>query len=242
MDYQYFLSAWIYKMIGSADHAFSTFLHEEGYVNEYKRFKLFSYSLLDFGRPALLREKALFELHAEQLFLSVSFHLPEAAEKFIIGLFNRQQVYIGNRHHGLELVVSQVERLPEPILKNTMHYRAVSPVVISKKEEGDRYTKYLAPEEEKSIAILRQNLFDKYHSIPGALPLPADAPFEFKLTSEPRSKLVVIKPQTAEQSKVRGYVFAFTLSCPVELHSLIFSTGIGEKNSIGFGWVEENRI
>jgi CRISPR-associated endoribonuclease Cas6 len=31
MDYQYYISAWIYKVLGKADAGFAGFLHSEGY-------------------------------------------------------------------------------------------------------------------------------------------------------------------------------------------------------------------
>jgi len=236
MDYQYYLSAWIYKVISNADREFANFLHTSGYTTGSKRFKLFSYSPLDFGKPVLWREKALFEINADQLSLNVSFHLAEAAEKFIIGLFNNQQVYVGDQFNGLDLVVRQVERLPEPVLVNTMHYRAVSPVVISLKDDNSRYASYLAPTDKDYDQLLLQNLLNKYNSVPNVAPLSGGIKFEFKLDSTPRSKLITIKPYTPEQSKVRGFVFDFTLTCPVEIHQLILSCSIGEKNSMGFGW------
>jgi CRISPR-associated endoribonuclease Cas6 len=237
MDYQYYLSAWIYKVIGKADPEFSNFLHTEGYTTGTKQFKLFNYSPLDFGRPTLWKEKTLFEIHAEQLSLSVSFHLAEAAEKFIIGLFNNQEVYVGDQFNGLDLVVRQVERLSEPVLTETMNYRSGSPVVISLKDDDSKYAQYLAPTDDKYVDLLWQNLLNKYNSIPNAGTLPEEINFRFKLQSALKSKLITIKPYTSEQSKVRGFVFDFTLTCPVEIHQLILSCGIGEKNSMGFGWV-----
>ena len=238
MDYQYYLSAWIYKVIAKADPEFSNFLHTEGYTFGNKRFKLFTYSPLNFGRPTLWKEKSLFEIHTDQLFLSVSFHLAGAAEKFIIGLFNNQQVYVGDQFNGLDLVVTQVERLPEPALKSTMNYGAVSPVVISVKSGNSKYAQYLSPLDDNYIDLLRQNIWNKYDSIPNVAPLSNDLNFEFKLNSEPKSKLVTVKPYTPEQSKVRGFVFDFTMTCPIEIHRLILDCGIGEKNSMGFGWIE----
>jgi CRISPR-associated endoribonuclease Cas6 len=54
----------------------------------------------------------------------------------------------------------------------------------------------------------------------------------------PRSKLITIKQDTLEQSKIRGYLFDFELTALPEIHHLILSCGAGEKNSLGFGWVE----
>lgn len=238
MDYQYYLSAWIYKVIGKADHEFAGFLHASGYTTGTKHFKLFCYSPLYFGKAVSWKEKALFEVLDDQLSLAVSFHLAEAAEKFIIGLFNNQRFYIGDRFNGLELEVRQIERVPDPVVHETMRYRAISPVVVSFKEENSRYARYLSPTEAGYGLLLKQNMLNKLLAVPHASTLPEAYAFDFRLDSTTKSKLVTIKPYTSEQSKVRGFVFDLTLQCPVELHRLIVSSGIGEKNSMGFGWVE----
>lgn len=238
MDYQYYLSAWIYKVIGQADPEFSDFLHSQGYLNGHKSFKLFGYSPLSFGKPILWKEKSLFEIQENQLSVNISFHLAEAAEKFIIGLFNNQQVYVGDRFNGLDLTAVGVERLPAFCTGETVVYRAMSPVVVSILPEGKKYPDYLNPENESYEALLRQNLVNKFNSISGNVSIGTIPTFRFELRSSPRSKLITIKPYTPEQSKVRGFVFDFALTCPVEIHQFIQATGIGEKNSMGFGWVE----
>lgn len=239
VDYQYFLSAWVYKVIGQADREFSNFLHAEGYSSGYKHFKLFCYSPLDFGRPRFWKEKALFEIHSDQLFLHVSFRMHEAAEKFIIGLFNRQQLYIGDRFNGLDLQVTQVERLPDPPLTETTNYKAWSPIVVSYKEENRHaYAQYMPPVMDDYEGFLKENLASKYQSIPNVEPLPRNFEFSLQVHGVPKSKLITIKPGTPQQSQVRGFVYDFTLTCPVKLHQLVLDCGIGEKNSMGFGWVE----
>ncbi len=238
MDYQYYLSAWIYKVIGKADREFAVFLHTEGYSDGHRRFKLFNYSPLDFGKPVLWKEKSLFEIKTDRLTLKVSFQLSDAAEKFIIGLFNNQQAYIGDQFNGLDLTVSQVERLPDPEIRQTMFYRAVSPVVVSRLGEGDQYAQYLSPEDAGYADLLKSHFLNKYQTVPYAESLPEAFEFEFKVKSSPRSKLVTIKPYTLQQSKVRGYVYDFELTAPVEIHRLLLSAGT-EKGSMGFGWCEK---
>ena len=243
VDYQYFLSAWIYKVIGQADQDFSNFLHSEGYSSRGKQFKLFCYSPLNFGRPRLWKEKALFEIKSDQLFLHVSFRINEVAEKFIIGLFNQQQLYIGDRFNGLDLEVARVERLPEPVLMETMNYQAYSPVVVSHKEESRHaYAQYMSPVMDHYQAFLKENLISKYQSIPRVEPLPANFTFNLQVHGIPKSKLITMKPGTSQQSKVRGFVYDFTLACPAEMHQLVLDCGIGEKNSMGFGWVEPSEV
>ena len=44
MNYQYYISAWIYKVLKEADSEYATFLHNQGYgKNESHLYKLFFY-------------------------------------------------------------------------------------------------------------------------------------------------------------------------------------------------------
>lgn len=236
-NYQYYISAWIYKVIGSADKDFADFLHNEGFRDGNKKFKLFNFSPLNFGKPKILKEKGLFEIYSTHLTLHLSFLLSDAAEVFIIGLFKYQEAYIGDSVNGLDLKVTQIERLPDIELSETMYYRTLSPVVLSYQYPGWTYASYLSPEDESYTRLLYNHFMNKYLAAPNASPLPDSFPFHFKLTGTPRSKLATIKQGTPEQSKIRGYLFDFELTAPHEIHHLMLSCGTGEKNSLGFGWV-----
>lgn len=238
VDYQYYLSAWIYKVIARANPEFARFLHGTGYSDGKRQFKLFSYSPLDFGRPQFWKEKSLFEINSNEISLQVSFYLPEAAEYFIIGLFNNQQLFVGDKFNGIDLTVSQIERLPEWPVAQMMRYRAISPVVISVKAEGEKYSRYLSPLDITYQQFIRNNLEQKWKTIPQEMTITNGASIDFALMNQPKSKLITIKPYTPEESKVRGYLFDFSLTAPVEIQQMVLASGIGEKNSMGFGWVE----
>lgn len=83
MDYQYYISAWIYKVIGKADKEFARFLHDKGYGgSESKLYKLFCFSRLNFGKPVLWKEKKLFEIKRHDIFLELK------TSKFQYGTIN----------------------------------------------------------------------------------------------------------------------------------------------------------
>jgi CRISPR-associated endoribonuclease Cas6 len=86
IDYQYFIGAWIYKVIGTSDSAFAHFLHQFGYSDGNKTFKLFCYSPLSFSNYIFNRDKNLFEIKDDHLKLKVAFHLPDVAEMRKVGL------------------------------------------------------------------------------------------------------------------------------------------------------------
>jgi len=244
VDYQYFISAWIYKVLGSADPEFATFLHQQGYRDGAKSFKLFGYSSLVFSEKRFWKEKGLFELYTPEIRLQVGFYLPEAAEKFIIGLFNRRQGYFGDRFMGIHVEVTHIEKLPEPALSETMDYLATSPVVVSTKVPEKSTPVYLEPESPDYSSLMVSHLFQK-ELVTGLHQTVEPKPtILFNVTSKSKSKLVTIKPHTAEQTKVRGFLYSFMLQAPIEIHRLILGSGIGEKNSTGFGWceVKENQF
>lgn len=237
IDYQYYISAWIYKVIDKADSKFAEFLHSEGYQDGNKAFKLFCYSPLQFGKPIVWKEKSLFEIRNQQLFLYVSFQLSDAAEKFIVGLFREQQVYVGDKFNGLDLAVSSVERLPNDQPGETARYKALSPIVISIPDESTGHAKYLSPSDNNYSVLVARHLISKYQTVPNHLLLMEDA-IQFKAITEPRSKLITIKPYSPQQSKVRGFLYEFELTAPANIHELVLNAGFGEKNSTGFGWCE----
>ena len=240
VDYQYFISAWIYKVIQNADQSFAEYLHQQGYFDGNKKFRHFCYSPFWIGSSQFWKEKSLLEVNSETLSLDVSFGVEEAAEQYIFGLFRNQQTYIGDRFNGLELLVTRVERLPDLVCTEEMAYTAWSPVVVSLRKANDRYATYLSPEEPAYGDLLHRNLSQKWQTLPGAPPFPGTK-WEFRLLNTPRSKLVSVKSFTSRESKVKGFQFRFQLKAPVEVHRLMLSSGLGEKNSIGFGWVDQLR-
>jgi CRISPR-associated endoribonuclease Cas6 len=240
MDYQYYLSAWIYKVLFNADKDFAQFLHQTGYSGSSKNFKLFNYSPLIFEQYVLWKERALFEIKGDSIKVKVSFQLGEAAEKFIIGLFNQQIAYIGNKFNGIELRVNHIERIPDLSESEKHLYRALSPVVISVIDPSTNYAKYISPKDKDYSKWIKNNLINKYNSIPDNANKIVDYEMDFVLKNEPRSKLITIKPDSEQASKIRGYLLDFELTAPHFIHNLIQSAGFGEKNSMGFGWCEEN--
>ena len=232
MDYQYYLSAWIYKVLFNADKEFAQFLHQTGYSGSSKNFKLFNYSPLIFEQYVLWKDRALFEVKSDTIKVKVSFQLGEAAEKFIIGLFNQQSAYIGNKSNGIELRVNHIERIPDLSESEKHLYRALSPVVISIIDPATKYARYTSPADEEYSKWLKNNLINKFNSIPLNLNKIVDFEMDFVLKNEPRSKLITIKPDSEQASKIRGYLFDFELTAPIYIHNLIQSAGFGEKNSM----------
>jgi len=237
MDYQYYISAWIYKVLKQADADFATFLHEKGYgKSETKLYKMFCFSRLDFGKPRLWKEKKLFEISAQEISLQISFDVNDIASNFIKGLFMSQEFYLGDKFNGIDFKVSGVEALPEPEFSETMHYRLTTPWVVSNKGENDRYPQYLSPNDEQFIPLAIKHIAEKYKSTRST-----DTDFaseiKLKISDDFKRAGFVIKPGAREQSRIIGNLCEVTLTAPVEVQRMVWNAGFCEKSSSGFGWV-----
>lgn len=237
MDYQYYISAWIYKVLRQADSDFATFLHSKGYGDsDTKLYKLFCFSRLNFGKPTLWKDRKLFEISNTTISLKVAFDVPKVATTFIKGLFLEQDFYLGNKFNGMDLKVSNVAALTEPDFKKTMHYRLQSPWVVSFQPDNSKPPKYIKPEEEGFHDLSVKHIQEKYESTRKKA-LKTD---EIQLKPLPPYKRggFLIKPETPQETRVIGNVFDFELTAPPGVHQMIWNAGISEKSSLGFGWVE----
>ena len=240
MDYQYYISAWIYKVLKLADRDFAHFLHEQGYgTSKTKLYKLFCFSQLNFGKPKLWKERKLFEISASQLTLDVAFDVKDAATNFIKGLFMAQEFYLGNKFNGIDLKVSGVETLPEPDFTETMQYRLKTPWVVSYRDDESKNAQYLKPEASLFDELSVKHLTEKYRNTQGK------TISETEITFNPNVKYkrsgFLIKPETPQETRVVGNLFDFTLTAPIDIHKMIWNAGVSEKSSSGFGWVEVNK-
>ncbi len=167
----------------------------------------------------------------------VSFLPEKSTQKFIEGLFLNQIFEIGDNQSLVQFQIIYVETLPEPDYSEEMEFETQSPMCIKLKTEYGRM-EYLSPKDVRAPYLIFSGLLDRYKIFYGkSLP---NSPFDFKfeVLSEPKSSLILIKAGTAAQTRVRGYHCRFKVKAPVEIMKIIYSSGIGVQNSVGFGCVE----
>lgn len=235
-DYQYVLASAVYGIIAAGDEAYSRFLHDDGYqAGRLKRFKMFTFSPLKLPRYTQHKDRGLFELHEPQLSFVVSFVADKAAEAFVKGMFADQRFYIDQ----LPVEVTSVEALTPPFFTRTMHYRCLSPMVVESKGEHDKYEQYLAPDDPRFEERLVQNLVAKCAALNTLVAAEdQEESVRFVLEGRYRSKLHTIKPKSKAETKIRGYLFDFTLTAPEHVHEIGYYAGFGMNNAMGFGCVE----
>ncbi|MCB9290690.1 MAG: CRISPR-associated endoribonuclease Cas6 [Lewinellaceae bacterium] len=249
INYQYPLSSWIYQVLEQGDRELADFLHEEGYSgNSHRRFKFYSFSELrapgarvQGNRLALTRPEARF---------SIGFLANRAAQTMIMGLFRQAEPFwLGDSQYGGRFTVSAVEMQMLPPLREKADFFTTSPVVVSigdPNPDGTPGRKYLSPFDEGFEAQFLGNLQQKYsiarqHGLLNEAEPEPEASYTLLSHSAKEKRIDLLRGQPG-YTRVRGYKFRFRLHAPEPMLRLAMLAGVGEKNAMGFGAVEEKPI
>lgn len=234
INYQYELSAVIYKTLAQASEEYSTWLHDNGYQLENgKVFKMFCFSHLQIEKYKIVRGTDRLQILSDNTKFQVSFMPENGTEKFITGIFSNRIFDLGDKKSKVRFEVSSIEALPSPDFHEVMEYCSLSPIVISKKLEDARKL-YLAPTDESYVTAIECGLKSRFEAFYGKV---LDLNIEFEPLTEAKSSLITIKAGGDSETKVRGYNYSFKIKAPVEIQKMIYEAGIGELCSQGFGCV-----
>lgn len=238
INYQYELSAWIYKVLQNADSDYASFLHDRGYTTGRKSFKLFCFSQLDVPRFEVRGDRL--QVLSDTASLHIGFYLDRAAEEFVRGLFMEQQFRLGDRVSQARFVVQTVEMRPLQLAEGPVRIRMRSPLMVARKRPDGLPDEYLQPDDPDFAPLFFLNLTEKYRAATGSEP-PVwwdSSRFGFSVPPErePRSKLITIKTGTAAQTRVKGWMLDFLMDAPRELVEVGMLAGFGRGNAEGFGF------
>jgi len=250
INYNYFLSSAIYRWIEASSPEYSAFLHEHGFQPDgvARRFKHFCFSQLIVPERSVHGNRL--QIRSSLIHWCVGMPVEETLQHFVMGLFERQQFYIGS--HDTRFAIEHVEVLPEPTWSRSMRFRMLSPLTVSVPEErnGSLIPHYLFADDPRLPAALRSNIINKYRSLHNGAPAGAaidHAEFYVCLETdfirrqggaERVSKLITIREGQSDQTRVRGFLCPLTIEGEPELIRLAYESGLGEKNSMGFGMIE----
>lgn len=236
-NYQYPLSAAIYKIIQSADTDFAEFLHDTGYGQGHKSFKLFTFS--DIKTP-FIKNGDRMQLETDEAELIICFYMPQAAENFIKGLFINQQLEIADSQSKAVFNIVGVESLPSEMHQNeTVLLQPLSPMVVGRKNERGHYD-YRSPEDADFTECLYYNWMEKCRAA-GISEEILDKKIRIEVRTfshPPQQRLITIKGGTAAETKIRGYTkFRLAMSAPGEVLEVALGAGLGLYNAQGMGCV-----
>jgi CRISPR-associated endoribonuclease Cas6 len=241
-EYHYAISSFIYRTIERSDADYSEWLHSKGYADGKKKFKFFNFS--DFFIPERrFTVPGKIEIISEYITLYISMLGDKSMEHLIIGMFNSGIMKIFDTTTEAGFSVKYIETVPEPEFKERMRFRSLTPAVFSKKVNlnGKDKTYYLEPSDPDYNIYFVRNILEKYKIYSGIEIADPQNKFEINLLSDFKKDLRTIKSDGKTDLKIRGYRYDFEIKAPTEIQKMLWMSGIGIKNSMGFGFVSTIR-
>lgn len=230
-NYEYAISAWIYKTLAKADPVFATWLHDKGYSLEdnHRKFKFFTFSKIQLSYRVLPRRGLLLQEEAAQL--TLSFLIDKAMQDFVLGIFKEQLLGIRIRGGNIDFRIVNVEVLPTPVFQPVMRFRAATPIFMSKRGEDISQAIHISPDDEGYARFFINNLREKAKTLGVNIPTSLT---NFQALNRPKSSLLRIGT-----TEMRAFSFDFILVAPEELTRIGYFAGFGGKNSsLGLGFCE----
>lgn len=243
-DYHYAVGAWIYHLLQRAAPEYAERLHNHGYaLDEHRRTRLFTFSLSIQAKETCEAGFVLTPGTHGRLIISSPIE-----EAFIVpvveALLQGGPIEFTVPPHRAVWHAEQVDVLPQPRFGEYVVARLLSPVVVS--VPAQPYPQYLLPLDARVPALLATNACKKYRAVTGCKP---DGAIRFEVDrtyiarhggeqSRQITRLRRIKVGRPDETAIRGFIAPIHLYGDPQVITVLYDCGIGEKNSMGFGyWV-----
>lgn len=233
INYNYFLTGVIYQFLRESDPEYAHFLHQDGYEQENRRFKLFTFSQL----MAKQREIRGDQIHFRSpLTWYVSSSQQPFLENFAAALMETGILQIERQR----LRVQDVEVLRQPRFRPQVTFRCLSPITMSTvRERADQLvTHYCRPDDPQFSELVRQNLIRKYEAVYQQPPQEKSFAMTFDQAYIDKKEGRVTRLVDYKGTKIRGALSPFHVIGTPELIRVGYECGFGDKNSMGFGMAE----
>jgi len=247
-NYQYALHSAIYSLMNESSTEYSKFLHDNGYLRDgiNKKFKFFTFSKLKFFPNK--RSRAGFDKVKKIQFVFAT-SIDESLKHLILGIFSNQKIKLILKGEQCIFNIVNVDIQTEPVFNSYEKFICLSPITVSTIRIGENgkkeqhFLNYMITEErDHFVDNLKRNLVNKYETINNKEYQKPNSSFVFKFNEDyitkrkgNISKLIEFK----NSIKIKGMEAPFTIEADPELIKLGYECGWGEKNSAGFGCVEQ---
>lgn len=225
IHYNHIVQGAIYHSI---DQELAAFLHNQGFMIDNRNFKMFTFSRL-YGRFNINRvRKTITFTGAVRLIVS------SPLDEFCNSIVNTLLVKGNMRFAQHYLEVQEVKVFQQEVTGDEVVVRALSPVTVYStmlRPDGRKYTCYFQPGEPDHEKLLAENL-SKKHRIVRNHTIPAK---DIKIKAFGEQKLAIVK---YKDFVVKGYTGKLRLKGEKALLQTAVDSGLGSKNSQGFGCVE----
>jgi len=216
-NYNYYLSSAIYSRLYSKT---ADLIHNS------PRFKFFVFSDLIFSKDRIIDKYGIITDKPIKWFIGSPYIelLRELGENLVANPI----IHIGK----IKLTVPSITVLKKQKLEDGDNFATISPICVSKPivKNGKMQPRFLRPDTTEFFDYVKKNLLRKYVYYFGKGP--ENANFDLEITGPVKERLIQIK-----NTNVKAYHMHFTFKGNRKLIEFAFDSGLGEKNSMGFGMV-----
>lgn len=202
---------------------YSSYLHNKGVFYGQRNYKLFTFSLLR-GKYHIKNKKIIFyedvefEISSPDIFL-----IQRLAEKI-----SRDGIYYGEQFYKeIKVYLSD-----DTIEQETIQIQMLSPICVYSSDEQTGKTYYYSPDRVEFCQLINENFFRKYIACYGVVP---EEEIKMELCKVTEKDKYVTKYKGIY---ITGWMGNYKLSGKRKYLDFLYQTGLGSKNSQGFGMFE----
>ncbi|MEM2112162.1 MAG: CRISPR-associated endoribonuclease Cas6 [Candidatus Bathyarchaeia archaeon] len=223
-NYNYLIQASIYRNIS---RELADFLHDKGFLFGKRRFKMFTFSRLE-GCCRINKGNKQFVFEGD-LTLQISSPIEKFIGDLATTIVKKGFIVLGER----VLRVVDLAFPAKPSIKNgALRIRMLSPLTVYSTlmtPEGKKKTYYFSPYEKEFSALVNSNIRKKHSLLSGK-----NIKSDIKIKPLKVKEVITLYKGTV----VKGWMGQFLLTGPKSLIMTGYETGLGAKNSQGFGMFE----
>lgn len=221
ISYHHILQSIIYRTLETAPE-YSGFLHDCGYVLANRRFKMFTFGSIK-GKYHIDKDKIIFEE-------DISYEIRSVEPRMLL-LLKQQFESVGITYLSQHYANVNAMLCDKRCDTNVAHIKMLSPICVYD-TTSDGKTIYYNPNEPKFAQKINENFRNKYRAYTGLDP---ETNIEIRLEkSHPKDKYI---------TKYKGFFIVawkghYVLQGEPKYLDFLYQTGLGGKNSQGFGMFE----
>lgn len=245
INYQSEISQWIFSVLSKAGTELSTWVQQQGFDLTSRNYKLFTFSPLAIYPYEMDQVKQEFKLLGNQVKLSFSIYLPPVFEQQVVHLFRQMPLALGTCDgRPAQFEVKHWQVMSRPNFKETMQFKAVSPISVTTVDEVKTPNPYLLPDNEAYDVsffhhiVRRFKAAMQYKSLANMKLLDPAFPMHYRLMGQAKSRLIHLKPNPEDIQQLRGFAYEFEVSMPLGSMEFSYFAGFGEYPHLGFGYVD----
>ena len=222
LAYHHIIQGIIYHNLKDV-YEYSSYLHDKGVSYGERNYKLFTFSLLQGkysiqNKTIVFLENVAFEISSPDIFL-----IQTLAKR----IHEHGICYGKNHYKDVDVYVSD-----DTVEQKEIQIQMLSPICVYSSDVLTGKTHYYAPQEEEFQKLINENFFRKYFACYSVVP---------ESEIELRIKKVTNKDKYVTRYKgtyITAYSGTYELFGERKYLDFLYQTGLGSKNSQGFGMFE----